>query len=52
MNAADFSQWMTIVGNAGFPVAISLYLLCRLDKKIDHMQEVITQLSETMKDNR
>jgi len=31
-------MWMNLIGNSGFPIAITIYLLVRFEKKIDHLE--------------
>jgi len=52
MNATDLPQWITILGNFGFPICISIYLLIRFEKKLDNFGEIISQLAEVIKDKR
>ena len=33
MNALDVPVWTTILGNFGFPIAITVYLFYRFEKK-------------------
>lgn len=40
MNTTDLPQWITILGNFGFPICISIYLLIRFEKKIDNLGEI------------
>lgn len=34
------------IGNFGFPIVVSLYLLVRIEKKLDVLMEAITKLWE------
>lgn len=52
MNTTDLPQWITILGNFGFPICISIYLLVRFEKKIDSLNEGIFQLTEVIKETR
>lgn len=36
------------ISNIGFPIAISCYLLVRLEKKMEELKEVIVELSKTL----
>ncbi|PLR75287.1 YvrJ family protein [Bacillus sp. V3-13] len=45
-------KWITILGNFGFPICISIYLLIRFEKKIDNLGEIISQLTEVIKEKR
>ncbi|MDY6826537.1 MAG: YvrJ family protein [Bacillota bacterium] len=39
---------VTLIGNFGFPVAVSLYLLVRLEGKLETLTESIHSLSEAI----
>lgn len=43
------NSWITVLGNFGFPVAITIYLLIRFEKKIDSLQQAIQSLVELIK---
>ncbi|MDU6098480.1 YvrJ family protein [Peptoniphilus harei] len=38
------------ISNIGFPIAISCYLLVRLEKKMEELKEVIVDLSKALVD--
>ena len=38
------------ISNIGFPIAISCYLLVRLEKKMEELREVIVELSNAIED--
>ena len=38
------------ISNIGFPIAISCYLLVRLEKKMEELKEVIVDLSNAIED--
>ncbi|MDU5418360.1 YvrJ family protein [Peptoniphilus harei] len=38
------------ISNIGFPIAISCYLLVRLEKKMEGLKEVIVDLSKALED--
>ncbi|NLA26605.1 MAG: YvrJ family protein [Firmicutes bacterium] len=40
---------VSIVGNWGFPIAVSIYLLVRIEGKLDHLAESISALSEAIR---
>lgn len=42
MNAEDF---VSIIANIGFPVAVTTYLLVRLEKQIDGLASSVNKLS-------
>ncbi len=39
---------MVLIGNFGFPVAVSIYLLTRLEGKLETLTESIHALSESI----
>ena len=39
---------VVLIGNFGFPVAVSLYLLVRLEGKLERLTESIHSLSEVL----
>ncbi len=39
---------VTLIGNFGFPVAVSLYLLIRLEGKLETLTESIHSLAEAI----
>jgi len=41
-------ELLTIIGNMGFPIAISAYLLIRLEGKLVELTTVIRELRETI----
>ncbi|WP_445478281.1 YvrJ family protein [Lysinibacillus irui] len=41
--------WVSLIGNSGFPIAITVYLFIRFEGKIDKLEAVITALSEDIK---
>ncbi|WP_375200840.1 YvrJ family protein [Bacillus sp. RS11] len=45
----DIPMWITLTGNFGFPIAITVYLFVRFEKKLDKLELVILQLSEVIK---
>lgn len=47
--------WITIIGNFGFPIFITIYLFLRFEKKIESLENVILKLSNvitSLKDNK
>lgn len=50
MTVIELPQWIMILGNFGFPIAITIYLFIRFEKKIDNLENVIIQLSDVIKD--
>lgn len=45
-------QWIAILGNFGFPIAITIYLFIRFEKKLEKLEFAITQLGEVIKETR
>jgi len=48
----DIQAWITMMGNFGFPVVVSIYLLVRFEKKIETLGETIQELGEIIKSTR
>lgn len=46
------SEWVMIIGNFGFPIAITIYLFISFEKKIENLELSINQLSEVIRDLR
>ncbi|WP_347835916.1 YvrJ family protein [Gracilibacillus sp. JCM 18860] len=40
---------MLVLSNFGFPIAITIYLFTRFEKKLENLEEVIIRLSEAIK---
>jgi hypothetical protein len=51
MNAIDVPLWVTILGNFGFPIAITIYLFYRFERKIEKLEDVISQLNTVINDH-
>jgi hypothetical protein len=41
-------EWVSIIGNLGFPIAVAGYLLVRVEAKLDGLTSAITALKETI----
>lgn len=41
-------DWAVLVGNVGFPVLLTLYLLTRFEKRIDRLTKEIQDLQNKM----
>lgn len=50
MSPAETPVWVAIIGNFGFPIAITIYLFIRFEKKLTELEKVITSLSNTIKE--
>ncbi|WP_342470892.1 YvrJ family protein [Ureibacillus sp. FSL K6-3587] len=48
----EMPQWIMILGNFGFPIAITVYLFIRFEKKLESLEEVILHLGEIIKNTR
>ena len=44
------NEFIQIIGNFGFPVAITIYLLLRFEKRIDSLNSSIDKLSNIIND--
>jgi hypothetical protein len=45
----ELSVWFNVIGNFGFPIVITLYLLLRFEKKIENLEGAIQNLNEIIK---
>lgn len=52
LDTTDLTQWVTLLGNFGFPICISIYLLVRFEAKLENLGEIITQLTEVIKETK
>ncbi|MFD2658530.1 YvrJ family protein [Gracilibacillus thailandensis] len=50
MTPETIPTWVSIIGNFGFPIAITVYLFVRFEKKFDQLEAVILELSAVIKD--
>jgi len=48
MNTTDIPVWTIILGNFGFPISITIYLFLRFERKIEKLEEVISELNNTI----
>jgi uncharacterized Fe-S cluster-containing protein len=39
-------SWMSLVSDVGFPIVVTLYLLHRIEQKLDTLNDTILQLPE------
>jgi len=37
----NIQMWMNLIGNSGFPMAITIYLFMRFEKKMENLEAVI-----------
>ena len=49
MTPENVPIWISLIGNFGFPIAITVYLFIRFERKIDKLEAVIMELSEVIK---
>jgi hypothetical protein len=43
-------DWMTLVSNVGFPVAVTAYLLVRIEGKLEQLSGSISDLNRSIQD--
>jgi hypothetical protein len=48
MTPTEFPLWITLLGNFGFPIAITFYLFLRFERKLEKLEDVILQLAEVI----
>jgi|OM-RGC.v1.036991993 hypothetical protein len=37
----NIQMWINLIGNSGFPIAITIYLFVRFEKKMENLEAVI-----------
>jgi YvrJ protein family len=42
-------DWVTMIGQVGFPIMVTLYLLHRMEKKLDQLTQSINDLAISLK---
>lgn len=50
MSPETVPLWVSLIGNFGFPISITVYLFIRFEKKIDALEIVIIELSTVIKE--
>ena len=48
MEVRFMDNWINLIANAGFPIAVATYLLIRFENKIDILSQSINQLSNVV----
>ncbi|MEA0564504.1 MULTISPECIES: YvrJ family protein [Lysinibacillus] len=43
--------WVSLIGNSGFPIAITIYLFIRFEKKIEDLEAAIMKLLDKNEDS-
>ncbi|WP_073991972.1 YvrJ family protein [Salimicrobium jeotgali] len=47
----ESSFWIDLIGNLGFPIVVTLFLLMRLERKFNQLEQVVIKLlAETRKE--
>jgi len=44
----DIMDMVNLIGNVGFPIAVSLYLLVRIEGKLENLTNSINELTNVM----
>ncbi|WP_214892373.1 YvrJ family protein [Exiguobacterium sp. H66] len=52
MTVIELPQWISILGNFGFPIVITMYIFMRFEKKIENLEVVISQLSSVIQTHK
>ncbi|BCB06006.1 YvrJ family protein [Bacillus sp. KH172YL63] len=47
----DYSVFVQLLGNFGFPIAVTLFLLVKLEKKLEKLEHAIHALSKSFSEN-
>lgn len=48
----QYSDVATLVGNIGFPMAICVYVLTRLEAKMEKLSDTISELTHAIKEQK
>lgn len=51
MPVNENTAWLTLLGNFGFPIAVSMYLLVKFEKKLDHLSSVVQDLKTVVENS-
>ncbi|EJO5348648.1 YvrJ family protein [Clostridium botulinum] len=43
-----YDKLISLISDVGFPIAVSLYLLLRMEKKLDELTKALTALDKTI----
>ena len=41
-------EWISIIQNVGFPIAVALYLLFRYDKRLGELSDIMNKVNENL----
>jgi len=52
MTPESIPIWVSLIGNFGFPIAITVYLFVRFERKLGDLENVILELSKVIKNVR
>lgn len=52
MITTEIPQLVHILANFGFPIAITIYLFARFEKKLEKLDETITELGSIIKNSQ
>ena len=44
----DHPDWLSLIGNLGFPIFVSWYLLTRVESRIEALSHSITEMTQVM----
>ncbi|MDQ0483873.1 YvrJ family protein [Guptibacillus hwajinpoensis] len=45
-------SWMSLISDVGFPIVVTLYLLHRIEEKLDTLNDTILQLPDHLSSQR
>lgn len=49
MVETGLSEMTAIIGNVGFPIAITIYLFLRFEKRLENLEKCLSELTEVIK---
>ncbi|GMB09581.1 YvrJ-like protein [Thermolongibacillus altinsuensis] len=45
-------DWLNLIGNLGFPIVVTFYLLVRFERKIDNLTEAINKIADIIEERK
>lgn len=48
---ADMAEWIGVISDVGFPIVITLYLLHRVEQKLDSVIKAVERVEHSVENN-
>ncbi|UOR14195.1 YvrJ family protein [Halobacillus amylolyticus] len=46
------NYWVALIGNLGFPIVVTFYLLMRLERNFNQLEQVVEELISEIRKNK